>query len=118
MKKIMSVMFAVAAIGLPYQANAADENNEAATTQLQNQIFKLQAEQDSNEKQFDNAFKQIKKIEDQLPKLNEALQAQFKQAQADNMKMMKELQGSIESQLQQLTNELNGLKERLAKKKA
>lgn len=91
------------------------EDTESSMTALQNQIFKLQASQDNFDKQFSNAYQEIKKVEKQLPKLNDTIQAQLNTLQENNNKMMKEMQKANEVQLKELTAQLNTLKERLSK---
>jgi septal ring factor EnvC (AmiA/AmiB activator) len=112
MKKIVLSVLTVGFLALPVASFAGGDSVEA----LRNQLFKLQTSQDNNDKQFKNAFKEIKKVEAQLPKLNEGMQEQLKKMQDNNNKMMKELQDGNEKQLKELVTQLNTLKERLSEK--
>ena len=89
MKKITLSLLAATLISLPLSSFAGD--SDASLMALKNQIFDLQSSQDNFDKQFKNAYKEIKKVEAQLPKLNEDVQAQLKQLQENNNKMMKEV---------------------------
>lgn len=113
MKKITSPLIISACLLFNVSSFAGDDSG---VTALQNQLFKLQASQENTEKQFKNAYKEIKKVESQLPKINEDFQAQLKKMQDNNNKMMKEVQTNNEAQLKALTDQLNTLKERLSKK--
>lgn len=105
----IAAILVAGSISLPSMAN---------TKAMQNQLFQLQSAQDNNQKQFDHINGEIKKVEGQLEKLNDMIESQLHQLQANNNKMMKELQEGYEAQLKEMHDQLNDLKARLANKPA
>ncbi len=115
MKKIILPLLAASVFIVPITSFAAAPAG-ASLQAVSNKLFQLQSAQDNNKKQFENAFKEIKKVEAQLPKLHGQLQSQLKVIQDNHNKMIKELQHGYEAQLKELTTQLNNLKARLDKK--
>tara|TARA_B110000908_G_C9972679_1_gene321888 strand:+ start:224 stop:586 length:363 start_codon:yes stop_codon:yes gene_type:complete len=107
-------LLSVACFTLPMSAFAGDDDN--TTEALQNKVIKLLSAQENNDKQFDNAYKEIKKVGAKLPKLNDSFQAQLKKLQKNNNKLIKEVKQANEEQIAALTKQLNELKKRLSTK--
>lgn len=115
--KRVSVMLAVTFLlcGCGEQNKSSAMPKEKTVTTIQQDVQKLQAQQQKAEQKFTQLYNHLKHLNKQVPKINDIAQNQFQQLQANNKKALKDLEQGLGQQVSQVHEELNQFGEVLAK---
>ena len=82
---------------------------------LSSGISKLEHKQKNNQAKFDHAYKHLKTINQQFPKLNNKLQSQITSLSKNTTAQLKKVHSNLDSHFKSFHNEINEFGKQLAK---
>lgn len=108
---IYLAVFSIAITG----CDGGSKKNALQLADLKFEIQKLEQQQSSYQKRFDDIYKNMKTINQQFPKLNENINAQLKALSNNNNALLKQININLDRSFKTVQKDINDFGNKLSK---